>query len=80
MNNWAYKVKSLLDSYGFSDAWINPHTVDLKNFFVVFKERVLDVLNKTGITVLIPVVLLVHASMLKLNLCLKNILIYYPLG
>jgi len=38
MNNWAYKVKSLLDSYGFSDVWINPYTVDLKNFFVVFKE------------------------------------------
>ena len=34
MNKWAYKVKSLLlvNSYGFSDVWINPYKEDLKIF------------------------------------------------
>ena len=31
-NNWAKGVKNLLDNYGVSYVWSNPHTINLKNF------------------------------------------------
>ena len=44
--NWAYNVKLLLDSYGFSYVWRNPESIDLKNFHIVFKSRVIDVFKQ----------------------------------
>jgi hypothetical protein len=42
VNNWAKKVKCLLDEYGFSDIWLNPYHVDPKWFISCFKQRVID--------------------------------------
>ena len=36
------QVKLLLDSYGFTYVWINPDSVNLKTFHVLFKNCVLD--------------------------------------
>lgn len=41
--NWAYKVKHLLDQFGFSYVWDSPSTVDMKTFHLIFGERVKDV-------------------------------------
>ena len=49
--NWAGNVKSLLDNYGFSYVWNNPHVVNLSSFHLVFKERVIDISNKLGLTI-----------------------------
>ena len=40
--NWVSNVKSLLDMYGFSDVFTS-HTVNIKMFTYVFKQRVVDV-------------------------------------
>ena len=45
-NNWANNVKSLLDTYGFSEVWMNPNCVKGKNFHNTFKNRVLDVFKQ----------------------------------
>ena len=37
VKNWASNVKSLLDNYGFSFVWTNPHSVNLKTFHLIFK-------------------------------------------
>ena len=47
--NWAGNVKSLLDNYGFSYVWNNPHAVNLSSFHLVFKERVIDIFKQTWI-------------------------------
>ena len=40
---WSAKqVKLLLDSYGFTYVWINPDSLNLKTFHVLFKNCVLD--------------------------------------
>ena len=44
--NWASNVKTLLDNFGFSYVWDNPFTVNLKNFHLTFKERVIDVFKQ----------------------------------
>ena len=46
MNNWASSVKKLLDNYGFSNAWNNTFSVDLKTFHLLFKEHVIDVFKQ----------------------------------
>ena len=43
VNNWAKSVRSLLDTYGFSYVWNNPNSVNLKTFYLIFKQRVVDV-------------------------------------
>ena len=40
--NWAKQVKSLLDSYGFSEVWNSPYSVNLNTFHLSFKNVVLD--------------------------------------
>ena len=40
--NWLKNIKSLLDDYGFSYIWTNVDDVNLLNFHILFKERVLD--------------------------------------
>ena len=47
--NWARNVKSLLDNYGFSYVWNNPHAVNLSSFHLVFKERVIDIFKQSWI-------------------------------
>jgi hypothetical protein len=42
VNNWAKRVKSLLDQFGFSDVWINSHNTNPKAFICLFKQRVID--------------------------------------
>ena len=44
--NWASNVKTLLDNFGFSYVWDNPFTVNLKNFHLTFKDRVIDVFKQ----------------------------------
>ena len=46
VNNWAKGVRSLLDTYGFSYVWNNPNSVNLKTFYLVFKQRVVDVFKQ----------------------------------
>ena len=46
VNNWANSVRSLLDTYGFSYVWNNPNSVNLKTFYLVFKQRVVDVFKQ----------------------------------
>jgi len=41
-DNWAKQVKLLLNSYGFTYVWINPDSVNLKTFRVLFQSSVLD--------------------------------------
>ena len=45
-NNWAKGVKKLLDNYGFSYVWSNPHAINLKTFHLQFKQRVIDVFKQ----------------------------------
>lgn len=41
--NCVSNVKALLDRYGFSHVFIDPHSVLLKSFPFIFKQRVIDV-------------------------------------
>ena len=41
-NNWVYNVKTLLDTHGFSHVWINPNSINLKTFHLIFKQRLQD--------------------------------------
>ena len=41
--NWASRVKSLLDMFGFSYVWHDPTSVDCLNFHNVFKRRAVEV-------------------------------------
>ena len=50
VKNWASNVKSLLDNYGFSFVWTNPHSVNLKTFHLIFKERLIDVFKQTWVS------------------------------
>ena len=45
--NWLINVKFLLDSYGFSHVFSNPHSINLETFHIIFKERVIDVFKQT---------------------------------
>ena len=38
-NNWVYNVTTLLDTHGFSHVWINPNSINLKTFHLIFKQR-----------------------------------------
>ena len=41
-NNWIYNVKTLLDRHVFSRVWINPNSIGLKTFHLIFKQRLQD--------------------------------------
>ena len=40
--NWAFHIKCLLDSYGFSDMWLHPEYIDVNCFVSMFKQRLID--------------------------------------
>ena len=40
--NWVSKVRNLLCSYGFGEAWYNQGVVDVNLFLVLFKQRAID--------------------------------------
>ena len=40
--NWASKMKDLLDNHGFTYVWERQHVLDLKDFHLMFKKRVID--------------------------------------
>ena len=42
-DSWPFKVKLLLESYGFSDVWLNPEQFYVPTFISSFKQRVTDV-------------------------------------
>ena len=42
LSNWVQNVKSLFDTYGFSNTFTSYHSVNVKSFLHDFKERVLD--------------------------------------
>ena len=39
INNWANKVKNILDSSGFADVWIYPESVVVNKFIPIFKGK-----------------------------------------
>ena len=41
-DSWPFKVKLLLESYGFSDVWLNPEQFYVPTFISSFKQRVTD--------------------------------------
>ena len=43
INNWANKVKNLLESSGFADVWIYPESVILDKFIPIFSNRLKDI-------------------------------------
>ena len=45
-NNWAKRVKKLLDNCGFFYVWSNPRAVNLNIFHLHFKQRVIDVFKQ----------------------------------
>ena len=42
-DSWPFKVKLLLESYGFSDVWLHPKQFYVPTFISSFKQRVTDV-------------------------------------
>ena len=40
--NWASNIKDLLNSHGFTYIWDRQHVLDLKNFHLMCKKRVID--------------------------------------
>ena len=40
--NWASNVKNLLNNHGFTYIWGRQHVIDLTNFHLMFKKRVID--------------------------------------
>ena len=46
-NNWANKVKTLLDTFGFSDYWLYQNNIDETRFISIFKTRILDCFKQT---------------------------------
>ena len=48
--NWAANVKSLLDNSGYSNVWLDPLSVNLNNFYIVFKQRLIDQFKQTWYT------------------------------
>ena len=42
VNNWAKKVKMLLDKFGFSNKWNDPKHINETAFLTTFKQRVID--------------------------------------
>ena len=42
VNNWSYNVKQLLDNYGFSHVFRDPHLKNHNTFYLEFKSRVVD--------------------------------------
>ena len=41
-DNWAMKVKTILNEYGFGSAWLNQSVEDQNKFIVVFERRIKD--------------------------------------
>jgi hypothetical protein len=41
--NWASKVKKLLDECGFGEVWLYPRSVDINAFIPIFKRRCYDI-------------------------------------
>jgi len=41
-DSWPFKVKLLLESYGFSDVWLHPEQFYVPTFISSFKQRVTD--------------------------------------
>ena len=46
-NNWANKVKTLLDTFGFSDYWLYQNNIDETRFISIFETRLLDCFKQT---------------------------------
>ena len=40
---WSYNVKQLLDNYGFSHVFRDPHLKNHSTFYLEFKSRVIDI-------------------------------------
>ena len=41
-DNWAMKVKTILNEYGFGSAWLNQSVEDQNKFIVLFERRIKD--------------------------------------
>ena len=41
-NNWAMKVKTILNEYGFGSAWLNQSVYDQNKFIVLFERKIKD--------------------------------------
>ena len=39
-----------MDNYGFSSIWTNPHSVNLKTCYLIFKERLIDIFKQTWVS------------------------------
>ena len=42
LKNWAGQVKTLLDMYVLFHIWLTQHVINLENFHIVLKQRVID--------------------------------------
>ena len=38
-DNWAMKVKTILNKYGFGSAWLNQSVEDQNKFIVIFEKK-----------------------------------------
>lgn len=47
---WPYKVKQLLDMYGFSNVWLNPYNIQISSFIQLFKQRITDAFRQEWFT------------------------------
>ena len=45
-DNWAMKVKTILNEYGFGSAWLNQSVEDQNKFIVLFERRIKDNLKQ----------------------------------
>ena len=50
VKNWAYKVKVILNEYGFADVWNFPGQFEVKSFVPVFKQRIIDCFKQKWFT------------------------------
>ena len=41
-DNWAMKVKTILNEYGFGSAWLNQSVEDQNKFIMLFERRIKD--------------------------------------
>ena len=68
--NWASNVKSLLDSFGFSNAWLDQANIVHNQFHCIFKQRVCDVFTQAWCNSII------ESSSLRSYITFKSILCY----
>ena len=76
--NWAKKVKTLLDTYGFSYVWHDPFSIDIFNFHRVFKQRIIDVFFQSWHNSISTSPSLHSYQYFKSMICYENYLDFVP--